>query len=356
MLYLVIILFLLLIGCVVKKNMIISLFFIGVLIYIFTNVNSQIPDYGNYFQYYYGGEYYRNLLQPGYESLSIFFLNHGFSFENFRLLIALFTLLIIYLAIILWTKNIALVLGFYLISYFPMDIIQIRNFAMLGFTTLAITVLVKKSKIKYIISICLIYIGSQFHTMALIYLPAILISIFPDTYVKQIRKYCVPMAIIGCVVMFFGSGTTLIGPLAGFIGRLTGNESQITNKLIERYSTGTSFSMMLSVILVNFIVFIVLNKISHYEANNISNYSMLSVINVVANLASYGVILSPLMVIAPDYSRIFRDFNLIYIIFFITTLNQLTMKKESKSLALICLLIMSISGIAVWVRYFNVLF
>lgn len=301
MVYVLIILSSLFVGYILKRNRTISLFFMGALVYIFTNISPDIPDYGNYLQYYYGGEYYRNLLQKGYENVSIFFLNHGYSFEAFRLFLALLTFLMIWFAIQMWTKNVAWVLAFYLLAYFPMDIIQIRNFVMLGFATLGITILSKNGYLKYVLSAILIYIGAQFHTMGLIYLPIVAVTLLPENIENRIRKYSVPGAVIGAVLLLLGSRTTLLGSMAGFIGRLAGNEAQLTNKITSRYATGTSMSMIVVVVSVNLIVWLAMNKIAKYETEN-ENKSVRAIENVTKNIASYGLLLSPLMVIAPDYS------------------------------------------------------
>lgn len=355
MVYVLIILSLLLVGYLFKHNRTISLFFMGALVYIFTNISPDIPDYGNYLQYYYGGEYYRNLLQKGYENVSIFFLNQGYSFEYFRLALATLTFLLMWVGIQMWTKNIAWVLAFYLLAYFPMDIIQIRNFVMLGFTTLAITILTKNGNVKYVISAILIYIGAQFHTMGLIYLPIVAITLLPKNIENRLRKYTVPGAIIGSILLLLGSRTTLLGSLAGFIGRLAGNETQLTNKITNRYATGTSMSMILVVVVVNIIVWLAVNKISQYETEN-ENKDFRAVENVVKIVASYGLLLSPLMVIAPDYSRIFRNFGVIIIIFLIMIISQNDTTHRSKKIAILSLIVMSLAGIAIWGRYFSLLF
>lgn len=355
LLYILIILSLLFTGYILKSNLTISIFFMGLLSYIFSNVSPQVPDYGNYFQYYYGGEYYRNLLQKGYESVSILFLNHGYSFVNFRLALAILTFIMLWLAIQIWTKNILWVLAFYLISYFPMDIIQIRNFVMLGFSTLAITILTKNGNLKYVISLFSIWVGAQFHTMGLIYLPIVIVTMLPNFVAKKMRKYSIPIAIVGTIGFFLGSRAAILGPLAGFVGRLSGSESQITNKLTDRYTTGTSLSMLLVVIVVNVIIWIAVKKISQYEKNN-SNKEVRVVIDTIKNIASYGLILSPLMIIAPDYSRVFRNFGLLFIIFFIMILSKRDVEHGSKTVATLSLLIMSLAGLAVWARYFVVLF
>lgn len=353
MVYVLIILFSLFVGYILKRNRTISLFFMGALVYIFTNISPDIPDYGNYLQYYYGGEYYRNLLQKGYESVSIFFLNHGYSFAAFRLFLALLTFLMIWFAIQMWTKNVAWVLAVYLVAYFPMDVIQIRNFVMLGFATLGITILSNNGYLKYVLSAILIYIGAQFHTTGLIYLPIVAVTLLPDNIENRIRKYTVPGAVIGTVLFLLGSRTTLLGSLAGLIGRLAGNETEMTNKITGRYATGTSMSMIVVVVAVNLIVWLAVNKIAKYE---IENENVRAIENVAKNIASYGLLLSPLMVIAPDYSRIFRNFNMIIMIFFIMILSQNDTTNKSKKIAGLSLCVMSLAGLAVWVRNFGVLF
>lgn len=355
MVYVLIILFSLFVGYILKRNRTISLFVIGALVYIFTNISPDIPDYGNYLQYYYGGEYYRNLLQKGYENVSIFFLNHGYSFEAFRLFLALLTFLIIWFAIQMWTKNVAWVLAVYLVAYFPMDVIQIRNFVMLGFATLGITILSKNGYLKYVLSAILIYIGAQFHTTGLIYLPIAAVTLLPDNIENRIRKYTVPGAVIGTVLFLLGSRTKLLGSLAGLIGRLAGNETEMTNKITSRYATGTSMSMIVVVVAVNLIVWLAVNKIVQYEAENESE-SMRAIEKVVKNITSYELLLSPLMVIAPDYSRVFRNFDLIIITFFIMILSHNDTMHGSKKVAVLSLMIMSLAGLAVWVRNFGVLF
>lgn len=355
MIYVLIILSLLFVGYALKRNRTISLFFMGALAYLFANISPESPDYGNYFQYYYGGEYYRNLLQKGYENVSIFFLNHGYSFEFFRLFLALLTFLMIWFAIQMWTENVAWVLAFYVLAYFPMDIIQIRNFVMLGFVTLGITILAKNGHLKYAISVGLIWVGAQFHTMGLIYLPIVAVTLLPENIENRIRKYSVPGAVIGSVLLFLGSRTTLLGSLAGFIGRLAGNETQLTNKITNRYATGTSMSMIVVVVAVNLIVWLAVNRIAKYETEN-ENKSVRAIENVTKNIASYGLLLSPLMVIAPDYSRIFRNFDMIIIIFFIMILSQNDTTHRSKKVAVLSLCVMSLAGLAVWVRNFGVLF
>lgn len=355
MLYVLIILSLLFIGYVLKRNQTISLFFIGLLVYLFANINSGIPDYGNYYQYYYGGEYYRDFLQKGYENISIFLLNQGYSFESFRFVLALLTFIVMWIAIRMWTQNIALVLAFYLLVNFPMDIIQIRNFVMLGFTTLAITFLAKPGYLKYGISLGLIWIGSQFHTMGLIYIAIIAMTLLPDQIEKKIRKYSVPGVILGSIFFELGARTSFLQAVAGFVGQLSGNETQLTDKLTGRYVTGTSLSMILVVLFVNIIIFVSVNKISQFEINS-KDEDIQSITNVIRNVVSFGLLLSPLMIIAPDYARIFRNFELLTIIYFVMILSKTGTTVKSKNIAILGLIMMSIAGVAVWGRYFSILF
>lgn len=355
MLYILIILLLLVTGYVLKNNVILSLFLIGILQYFFTNVSPESPDYGNYFQYYYGGEYYRNLLQKGYESVSIFFLNQGYSFKSFRLLIVVVSLFLIWLAAKKWTKNVAWVFAFYLIACFPLDVIQIRNFIMLGFSTLAITILRKKDKFRVLISLSLIWIGSQFHTMGLIYIPIVILALVSDKFTNKIQKYCVPIAVLGAAIFSIGSSNVIISSFARVIGQLTSNESQLTNKLTERYTTGTSWSMIAVVMLTNIVVWYAVNKIAQNDRDDLDQKTQ-EIVNTMKNVSAYGMLLLPLMFIAPDYSRVFRNLNLLAIIFFVMVLSNSGMNFKTKKLAFFSLIIIGLGGISIWGRYFNILF
>lgn len=344
-------------GFVINKNAYLSLVGIFALINIFVNLNSKIPDYSNYYRYYYGGEIYSDSLQGGYEKLSLYFFHHQYSFLDFRFAIGAITFFVLWIAMKFWTKNIAWVMGAYLIAYLPMDMIQIRNFMMLGFSALGIVILAnKEGKLKYVFSIFFIGLGSQFHTLGLVFIPLIFMMLIPDGILDKLYKYVIIVGGIGLLILTVGSKVSFLSYLASAVGSLAGNEGQLTNKIINRYSTGTSMSMILAIVITNIAVWYSIGQILHDETSSLKNDKQKRIEKVMKNIGIYIIILSPMMLIAPDYSRIFRNFGFVSIVFFISVINQDVYSTKSKKIALMSLVILCISGILVWARNFGVLF
>lgn len=344
-------------GFVIKKNAYLSLIGIFALINIFVNINPQIPDYGNYIMYYYGGSSYKDILQRGYESLSLYFLHHQYTFLEFRLVLGAIGFIMLWYATKLWTKNVAWVMAAYLIANAPMDIIQVRNFEMLGFSLLGIVILSNKGNLKYIFSLILVGVGSQFHTLGIMFLPIIFMTFIPDIILNKVYKYL--LYITGAVLFTLSavSKTSFIKPIIGIVTKFsTADDSQLVSKLSSRYISGSSVKISILLILTNIIVWYALGKILQNSTSLVISDKQKRIEKIMKVVVIYATALSPMLFIASEYSRIFRNVGFIEIIFFVYILSQNDYSSRSKGLAFISLTAICISGLYIWRGYFGVLF
>lgn len=358
MLYMTIVSFFIIIGIIKKNNIYMTLLGVCLIVYMFINVSPAVPDYGNYMSYFYAGERYRNLLPTGFETISLYIWHRGYSFLYFRFVLGTMVLIIVWVAAKIWTKNTAWVVAAYLVTFFPMDLMQLKNFSMMGFSVLGIAVLANRGKSKYIVSLFCIWLGTQFHTLGVVFIPLVLMMLIPDELLDKLYyKYTIIFSSIFLIFLTAGSKITFLNNISKIISQLSGSEEDhVVTKLINRYSAGTSLSVILVIILTNIIIWYVIGKITSNDKLLLMERKQKLIEKIMKNLGIYILILSPVMLIAPDYSRIFRNLGYLEIMFFIFVIGQKNYTIKSKKLAKMGLVILFISGISLWGRYISILF
>lgn len=112
----------------------------------------------------------------GFQWLNRLIFNLGFSYQQFRLIIALMGMLLIYKTIKKFTNNTAYVMALYLIYPLILDTIQIRNFLAMSIVIYGMRYIIclNKQYLKYILTILL---ATSIHSTMAFYLAVLLVSL-----------------------------------------------------------------------------------------------------------------------------------------------------------------------------------
>ena len=108
--------------------------------------SSGNADFGVYSEAYYGVD--NGGLNIGFRFLYAIFSGMGASYRVFLIVFSLVFLAILYFAVDRMTDNVAFVLGMYLFFPYALDVVQIKNFAVVVFLSLATSFLVGKKNEK----------------------------------------------------------------------------------------------------------------------------------------------------------------------------------------------------------------
>lgn len=291
---------------ITKKSKMIGLAGILILAYIAGTVNpSTTTDYATYSgAYYYNYQPDNYYFERGYSSIAAFFLKHGWSYADFRLIFVLVSGIILFIAISRFTQNVAFFSFFYGATIFFNDATQVRNFMMMALVSLAMSFLIQINIKNIIISIIIIIVSAQFQSLGYIFILVVFIRLLPLEWISEhvLLLSAIILSVVGVAAVI---GKNLLLKLAtNIVASLPGRES-LLDKVSGQYTYGTVITKLLLVIFAAFLAFLVENYFFRISLNQYSDDH-----NKIAILYS-GVLLSlftlPLLFLAVDYSRIQRN-------------------------------------------------
>ncbi|MCV3324499.1 EpsG family protein [Pediococcus ethanolidurans] len=286
-----------------KKSRFIGAVGLSILAYLAINWGSNALDYQTYSDIYYydnqPGTYY---FEKGYSMLGEFFLNHGFSYNDFRTLCIVLSLVVLFIAVNRFTKNIAFFTFFFGITAFFSDTTQIRNFMMISLVLLAFSFLINVTTKNILISVMVIILSAQFQSLGYIFLIAVGIRCLP---LKRIADR--PFETLGIMLLFMLVGllvrTSLIKIISNVAGLVSTRDS-LVEKVSEQYTYGSN-SVQLSLVIFSTILGFLIGTYLYKNIllENLQNEGK-------ADTLYSGIVLSlfmlPLLFMAIDYARIQR--------------------------------------------------
>ncbi|CUR63287.1 EpsG family protein [Leuconostoc gasicomitatum] len=145
----------------------------------------------------------------GYTYLAKIFNQLGFSYVEFRTALSIFIFMILFISIVLLSKNPAVIGVAFNITLFLIGSIQIRNMAMLSIVLLGYAIAMKfsNSKIKYV-GLFVVSLGMLIHSLGWLFFCALLLFfVLKSTHMRQ-RTF----KLIASVTLFLALITTVSSP------------------------------------------------------------------------------------------------------------------------------------------------
>lgn len=269
-----------------------------VFLWILIAGNTHNPDLQAYKNIYYGDN---RSIELGFVLLTKLFRNMNISFEAFVAIISFFCLVMTFTTIKLYTKNLNLVMGLYMIYPFVIDAIQLRNFIATSIVIFSIRYLLRnnlKNKLKYVFFIIL---AGMMHQLFFFYLLFLLIDIKKrNTKIKVI----VGSSLLFSVLVFLNGNSI---PLLDQILPISPEKYRryFSTKLRYGFLINWSFNL-LYLFLINLSKKRVSQNKNELDVSNIERYiTLVFWINVVT------VVFFPLYMLNVNFYRLYRNISLI---------------------------------------------
>lgn len=308
MLYIIIVVINLALGLTIGSNRLLgflSLLGLGWLIasdYVETN-----GDYSNYLIAYNNVSSGVTPFERGYTQLEMLAYNQGLTYAEFRLWFSLVTVIILYIAIVRFTNNVALFVALFATTTFFTDGTQIRNLMMIAIVILATSFLKKLSVINIIIFVVFIYLATQLHSSGYSFFIILLFRVLPYDKLKNVALIFFSfIMLVSLSLKLFGFGM-LYNLLVKIFGTLVQRVNFLTK--LQSYTNGTNIStillLWLTILFSISISFLIYSMLKKFEIEQITVKSKL-----LFSGMTVSIIAMPLVVMAPDYSRIARNATL----------------------------------------------
>ncbi|CAH0416492.1 EpsG family protein [Periweissella fabaria] len=296
-----------------KRNQLIGLCGFGVLAFLAANVDPYTTtDYANYQAGYVSAPLgIPSVFEYGYTQLGIQAYRLGLGYSEFRAIFTYVAFLILVIAIMRFTSNISIVSALFGIMLFFNLTTQIRNLMMIALVLLGLSFLKSKTPIGILIFIVLDIAGAQIHTSGYFFLFIVPFILVPQ---RLWNRLLIIIAVITGIIV----GIVLVGGNNLFVSLITTSLSfvdkgSLMHRLTTSYSRGTRISTQLLIIITSTGTSWIAKTItSQYQVmvGDVKTGQKLSVLAV----ASWMSLLSiPLILLAPDYSRIPRE-SMIFLI------------------------------------------
>lgn len=270
-------------------------------------------DYSVYETHYNLLGYEVSPFEKGYTNLSMLFSSHGYTYNSFRLFFAILACLILFIGVCMFTKKVALFAGMYGLTIFFNDATQIRNLMMISLVVLGAGLLTYKNPVLKLIGIGVLIISTQFHDLGFLFaLVLIVLSTVNGEILYKYYKYVVGI-LFGLGALFsVGSRTSIINIFSTFLTKFSSRTNSAEN-VINSFGRGNSWSTIIVVWVSLIILSIVLVKLKDIlllakEGRQAFKIKILFIGSSISMLVSF------LIVIAPDYSRVSRNAFLFFLI------------------------------------------
>lgn len=267
---------------------------------------SYTYDYDSYsFWYNTGSNPLLGQFEFGYMKLGQIFFSAGFSYPFFRFFSSFVAYFAIFVGSKFLVKNTHLVMLFYLVTIFASDVPQVRNLMMYATVMVAFYILTLQvsSKIKYFASVMLIWVASQFQSLALAYYIPLLFTLVPFRYYDKITKAVIITIIPATILIRFTNVFSLVSNITVQVmanSNRAGRADSYRNAL-ENIGNNDSFSLILIGIQILILLFIKQN-INFKDNMNGIKYKVL------ISLVLFGGIASPLLIASiSNFERLVRN-------------------------------------------------
>ncbi|MFD1393848.1 EpsG family protein [Lacticaseibacillus jixianensis] len=250
--------------------------------------------------------------EKGYSYLGILFSKMGFSYQTYRSFLCLVAIIALYIGVRRFTQNVSLFAGIYGATVFLLDATQLRNFVMISIVVLAISFLQEVTPKNVIVSVLLILISAQFHSLGYLFLLAVILRMLPFSFLYKYAMGFVGFS-IGLILLINIVGVRNILKLAGTILAVVSSRGNLASKVSHQYGDGSVLIRYVAVAvstLAAFLLIWLLYKVVAMSATPVLQNQFQLLYSVIL----MAVITLPTLSLADDYSRIPRSIFLFVII------------------------------------------
>ncbi|MEX0381016.1 EpsG family protein [Leuconostoc sp. MS02] len=308
MLYMAIVIISLVFGLSTSSNRIVGfLGLMGLGWLIATDYIETNGDYANYLSAYNTVSSGNTPFENGYTWLELISYNRGLTYEEFRFWFAIVAVLILYIGVVRFTKNISLFVFLFAISTFFADGTQIRNLMMIAIIILATSFLKKLSFVNISIFVVLLYCATQLHSSGYAFYIILIARLLPRKNLKNISLFTIAATFVFSLTLKIFGFSTLFNVLVKIFGSTVQRVNFLTK--LHSYTNGTnSYTILLIWITVlvsigiSFVLFRLINNVELKKTNENARLLFFGM--------STAIIAMPLVIMAPDYSRIARNATL----------------------------------------------
>lgn len=249
----------------------------------------------------YQAEYYRNsdYFEKGYNLLTHIANNCGLTYIEFRTALAIFSVVIFGIAIIRLTPNPELAFMGYFIASYLVDVVQIRQFAMMAFLLLGLSLLHETNMLIRIVGVAFLIIAPQFHSLGWIFVLLAPLSYAPVlTQLKYVKR--LSWVVVGLAVVLYVVPKGFLLSVTSKLMSILSSRQDISDNVMSVYSKGSGIKVIAFLVIISVASVLVATIMERAPVENMRNIQTL-MFTVYAQLAS--VILTYMSV---DYVRLSR--------------------------------------------------
>ncbi|WP_367366782.1 EpsG family protein [Leuconostoc pseudomesenteroides] len=290
-----------------KHTQILGLMGFAVLAFLAANVDpTTTTDYANYQAGYLSAPLgVPSVFERGYTQLGIQAYNLGLTYAEFRAIFTYIAFLILVVAIMRFTSNVAMVASLFGMMLFFNLTTQIRNLMMIAIVLLGLSFLKSKTLMGIFLFIALDIVGAQIHTSSYFFLLIVPLVLVPRDWLKRLVIVVAFVTVLmGLLILIVGNHRfiNLLTSMLSFVDR--GN---LVQRLTNSYSRGSRISVQLLIILTGAgSAWIATTIANQYQVTLVESKTQQK-LSVLATASLVSLLAIPLIFLAPDYSRIPRE-------------------------------------------------
>lgn len=290
----------------------------GFLSFFLFGISMGIPNYltngdANVYERNYGMQ--SNEFEVGYNYISQLF-GQKYDYSTFRLITSILFCLALCFGVSLITKKVSTFAFLYGICAFPFDTLQVRSSMATTFIIFGIFFLNKYEKKGIFLSVITIYIGSLFHSSALIFMIIPIGYLFINMILKNEKIFF--SGLIASVILLVSIGSTRIGNVISHLLLRYSTREDASANVLNVYGSGSSFVALIMVL-----IFTIFLAMFLFNEENITNFPIYKITILAFTVWILGFVLFTLSV---DYIRILRITLLIVFIYSSYLLSRKTRK------------------------------
>lgn len=299
-----------LLGASRKKYFVYFMIVTNLLMWLTFGWNFKNPDYFNYQIMYTSVQNSSGLLLEGKDLGFKLLMNLtsflGMNYQMFIIILSFIGLILILITVKRFSPNPMYVYLLYFIFPYFLDIVQIRNFLMMSILIYSLRYLVedkRKSITKYLVSTL---IAASIHSVAVLYFPLV----FVKSKNKNLIRIGVFLSLCFSVIVFANNNE--IPFIKQILGLFTDNRF-----ILRWFDMNTNFGFLLpwSIHIFSYLIMLVSKKIINKYNQNLEN-NELHFFYAVYWVSVISFFFFPLYMVNTEFSRLMRNFSILYYISF----------------------------------------
>ncbi|XZO08752.1 EpsG family protein [Weissella paramesenteroides] len=278
-----------------------------ILAFLAANVDPiTTTDYANYQAGYLSAPLgVPSVFEQGYTKLGIQAYNIGLNYAEFRAIFTYTAFIILVIALLRFTSNIAMVSSLFGLMLFFNLTTQIRNLMMIALVLLGLSFLKNKTPFGILLFVILDLLGAQIHTSSYFFLLILPLVLVPRPWLKRLTIIiAIVTSIMSLFILVFGSSNFvyILTKVLSFVDR-----NNLMQRLTNSYSRGSRILVKILIVLTSVGSSCLAATISSQYKANTDNDRVKQKLNVLGAASLISMLSIPLIFLAPDYSRIPRE-------------------------------------------------